>query len=141
MTCCCSWPEAVKADPADSLASCGHSDILTTQQVYQHDDMTSRADALSKVEQLYSQVVDGGHGRSRQISRQELEFLDNYWYARRDSNSRPLVPEFIHGQFLPIAEGRVQSVKRVMAAYTRAWLVGAVAVTLAVNSPTAREAV
>ena len=53
----------------------GHADISTTQEIYQHDDMGRRSDALGKLAGwLFSGSEDSG--RCRQFSRQPASFVE-----------------------------------------------------------------
>ena len=80
----------------DAQLIMGHSQISTTQQIYQHGDMGQRRTALQRVEEMFIQPVVH---HSRQLGQtlavkprflQGLSF-DYIWSRRRDSNPRPAV--------------------------------------------------
>jgi len=118
----------------DAQLILGHSDIATTQQIYQHDDMTSRLEALGKVEQVFMRTVANTSIRCRQISRQTLssvELLTSLFSGTPD-RIRTYDLWYRNSSNLGVA-ARVTEVKSFLDVCRRQWLVGVVAVRFAVN--------
>lgn len=64
----------------DAQLILGHSQISTTQEIYQHDDMEGRRDSLGKIEALFMSMSEGG--RSRQNSRKGQTLSSTPTYTR-----------------------------------------------------------
>ncbi|MFI9175975.1 tyrosine-type recombinase/integrase [Streptomyces lincolnensis] len=127
----------------------GHSRIVTTQEVYQHDDDDSRLAALqglsgillepieakttqSERSGLPSNVIDGNG--SRQISRQAAGFVDRLASIISGGAYRIRTDDLFHAMTThnTVAD-RVTEVDQRFQALRRTWLVGAVAVSAAVK--------
>jgi integrase len=120
----------------DAQLILGHSTVTITQEIYQHDDMVSRTEALAGVEKLFMRTV--GSMRCRQVqpsTKQIVEQLTTFYSGRRD-RIRTCDPRFwssISGS----VRDRLTAVDVVMQVCTRQWLLGVVAVSLAVKSSSA----
>jgi integrase len=65
----------------DAQAILGHASVLTTMEIYQHDDMASRTAALTKVENVFEKALDKenestNNNRCCQSSCQRLTFVE-----------------------------------------------------------------
>ncbi|MEU6757565.1 site-specific integrase [Streptomyces sp. NPDC046685] len=144
----------------------GHSTIAVTQQIYQHDTMDSRRDALSRMrvalipsggEVQAAGAIDGSG--SRQISRQTLtgSLLSDQIKSPRGSKNKPATGVPVAGWLndffgdltgnrtriarmktrnTPVCGGvqeRVIEVRHLAQVRERQWILGTVAVNLAVN--------
>jgi integrase len=113
----------------DAQLILGHSRISITQEIYQHDTMDSRREALQRVEKLFLRTV--GCTRSRQISRQTGNFVDaitssisgGVWRIRTAHLLRAMNEN-------DSSTARALSVRSLVTARMRHWLVGVVAVKL-----------
>ncbi|WP_328750549.1 site-specific integrase [Streptomyces sp. NBC_00285] len=135
----------------------GHSHVSVTQQIYQHADMDVKRDALEALQDVLSQPTDsaeksteGADGnRSRQISRQStFEAVVKRTQKTAKEKSPPLLwSTFFRGgpggarthdtllkrsNYCCVHE-RTTEVKKVMERRTRRWILGVVAVDLAVR--------
>jgi hypothetical protein len=143
----------------------GHSHVNVTQQIYQHDSMETRREALERMEEAFrateakpgiqvAAVNDGG--RCRQVSRQTVTLAGRFtpaWTTENTPTTEVTAGGVFHNFFgdptgnrTPIARMRNQNrgnfnsvVERATeadAAYRvrrRRWLIGAVAVSVAVK--------
>jgi hypothetical protein len=135
----------------DAQLILGHSDIAITQQIYQHDNMVSRRESLTRVETALQQASDtddaaqakepgqrgnvtDGNG-SRQLSRQATNFVDTFtsFLSGRGSGTRTCDTWFWSSNNLSL-ENRLTSVNLAIRDRRRAWLLGCVAVNLAVKT-------
>jgi integrase len=120
----------------DAQLILGHSTVTITQEIYQHDDMEGRTEALAGVEKLFMRTV--GSMRCRQVqpsTGQIVEQLTTLYSGRRD-RIRTCDPRF----WRPISgsvRDRLTAVDAVMRVCTRQWLLGVVAVNLAVKPSSA----
>ncbi|WP_217239783.1 site-specific integrase [Streptomyces sp. AC555_RSS877] len=137
----------------DAQLILGHSNIAITQQIYQHDTMDSRRDALNRMEHVLNTNYPDAEDRpgSRQISRQKeiesslsTQFVSSKekaprlisafsWLGWRDSNPRMLGPELDAAAPPRTWTSRLTEVDAHLHDLRRQWLLGAVAVNLAVN--------
>lgn len=130
----------------DAQGVLGHADVTTTMAIYQHEDMTSRTAALERVENLFERVlVNNKKGTSSndsyrccQSSCQPLSIIDAiqatlsvFRGASDGIRTRDLLD---HNQAKSNIHDRLQSVKSSMEVCTRQWMVGVVAVNLAVKN-------
>lgn len=135
----------------DTQLILGHSNISTTQQIYQHDNPETRREALRRVEallapadaedkdsqagepgSLWSSVVDGNG--SRQISRQGANFVDTVTSFLSGSSDRFRTCDLrLMRSAGASLEDRLTSVDEVVQCRRRQWILGCVAVNLAVK--------
>ncbi|MCX4699004.1 site-specific integrase [Streptomyces sp. NBC_01373] len=137
----------------DAQLILGHSNIAITQQIYQHDTMDTRRDALSRMEQALkaNHPNDEDRSGSCQISCQTANqsFLPTQfesrkekaprlisafsWLGWRDSNPRMLEPE-LSTTILPRTQAaRIKEVEGFLRARRGQWMLGIVAVSVAVK--------
>lgn len=125
--------KAAQVPARDAQLILGHSQISITQQIYQHDDLDSRREALNRVEKLL--LPSGDRGRCRQNSRQagseqqkrgsdEPLHLWSLWLRGQDSNLRPRGYELDKASLCE----RLTEVNRVLHDRRRQWTLGVVAV-------------
>ncbi|MEU0794860.1 tyrosine-type recombinase/integrase [Amycolatopsis sp. NPDC005961] len=133
----------------DIQAILGHSDVRTTG-IYEHVDLTSKRNALQKVE---GRLFRDAHNRggSRQISRQTADSDGSAGRGLREIFPKKIPTPSGVGTFFggssqtrtgdtrlfsktqgPISD-RLTSIKRIMQRHTHAWLLGSTAVSFAVN--------
>jgi integrase len=135
----------------DAQLILGHSNISTTQQIYQHDNPETRREALRRVEalltpadaenkdsqagepeSLWSSVVDG-YG-CRQISRQGTNFVDTVTSFLSGSSDRFRTCDLrLMSSTAVSLNDRLASVSLVVQQRRRQWMLGCVAVNLAVK--------
>ena len=117
----------------DAQLILGHSTVTITQEIYQHDDMESRIDALERVEQLFTPVESGE--RSRQKLPSEPNFVAHFTSLTfgRGDRTRTCDTRFWSSINSSVRD-RATEVNRVMDERRRQWLVGLVAVNLAVRA-------
>jgi integrase len=116
----------------DAQLILGHSTVQITQEIYQHDDMDSRVDALSRVEKVYLRVADGARSCQTLLSKANVVALLTTSIPGRGDRIRTCDTRF----WRSIDEGltcRLLSVRETAESRTRLWLCGAVAVSAAVN--------
>ncbi|MET9222819.1 site-specific integrase [Streptomyces sp. NPDC003300] len=137
----------------DAQLILGHSHVSITQQIYQHDTMDSRRDALKSMEGAYfPAAVEGDGNGSRQLSRQTSKmtslsdqfseptkksprlFSDFSWLGWRDSNPRMPVPKLESGLPHHPWQARITEVDAYWRVRRRTLIVGIVAVNLAVKT-------
>ncbi|MFB8777152.1 tyrosine-type recombinase/integrase [Streptomyces broussonetiae] len=123
----------------DAQLILGHADISTTQSIYQHDDMESRRQNLGRIEKILlreQESVGDGSG-CRQISRQRP------LYTRKLASSTTVIhgrsggirtpdPRFWSSNSTRL-EDRLTTINLAMQARRRKWLLGCVAVRIAVK--------
>ncbi|MBX7268829.1 site-specific integrase [Micromonospora sp. Llam7] len=123
----------------DAQLILGHADISTTQSIYQHDDMESRRQSLGRIEKLLlsQQEFVGDGSRSRQISRQQprytrkLASLTTVIHGRSGGIRTP-DPRFWSSNSTSLKD-RLTSINLAVRGRRRAWILGCVAVKLAVK--------
>jgi integrase len=128
----------------DAQIILGHSQVSVTQQIYQHDDLETRREALGRVEALLINPASGQEGRRcRQNSRQQSSFYTrqlpssvfnrlNHGAGRGSRTPEGVKPSDLQFHAQHLGE-RLQSIKQVQQARTRTWLLGCVAVKIAVK--------
>lgn len=116
----------------DAQLILGHSDISITQQVYQHDDMDGRRDALGRVERLFLRTV--GSVVAVRSSRQEQFSLIKLlrFYVAGVAGLEPTTPGFgaQHGTY---GQRRLTEVNSALNDCRRRRLIGVAAVSTAVS--------
>jgi integrase len=120
----------------DAQLILGHSNITTTQELYQHDDLTVRRDALRRVERLFFRTVGSLRCRQKQPSVPWFGVWDTAILSGGPSGDRThdtLLKSSISGS----VRDRLTAVDAVMQVCTRQWLLGVVAVNLAVKPSSA----
>jgi hypothetical protein len=121
----------------------GHSRVTTTQEIYQHDDLEDRRKGLGSLQKLLGDATsvrtrnDEVYG-VRQRSRQELPstwllsqqtLFDN---SGGDTGTR--TPDLLHAISIHSSvDDRVTEMNRIMNVRRRSWLLGLVAVRIAVK--------
>lgn len=110
----------------------GHSSLSTTQEIYQHDNLEGRYAALRKIEQVLHGADDRGALPSKLPSKSEtVEKIMSSTSGTRGgyrTHDLRLMRPIEH-----TLENRLTSIKRVAQCRTRTWLLGCVAVNLAVK--------
>jgi len=134
----------------DAQLILGHSNISTTQQIYQHDTMASRRESVGRIETVLQrtsesntaqaeepgQQVDVADGnRCRQFSRQATEFVDTFTSFLSGSSDRVRTCDLrLMRSTGASLKDRLTSVNEVVKCRRRQWILGCVAVNLAVKS-------
>jgi integrase len=110
----------------------GHADVSTTRSVYEHSDMNNRREALEKVERLFWRGSDSQRCRqllpsSHQIVEQLTTFISGAVAGIRTRDPRLTMT--------PVATvlDRLTEVDRAMNNRRKQWLLGVVAVSVAVK--------
>lgn len=119
----------------DAQLILGHSTVLITQEIYQHDDMDSRAAALASVEKIYLRAADGSRCRQSLPSKATVVALVTTTTPGRGDRTRTCDTRFWSWDEASLPD-RLTSVKRELEVAARQRLVGLVAVKIAVNPPT-----
>jgi hypothetical protein len=116
----------------DAQLILGHSTVTITQEIYQHDDMDSRVDALERVEQLFMRSV--GDVRCRQISPSDPTFVAQITSSISGRGDRTRTCDTRFWRSLELgAIGRATEVNLLSNARRWQWLVGCVAVKFTVK--------
>jgi integrase len=126
----------------DAQLILGHSSIIVTQEIYQHDDMAGRRSSLEQVESLltgqfspdtkkptYTRQMASNRGRCRQKLPSSRYFVDQITsiLSGGPGGTRTL-DTLLKSSTEASLDHRIQSVKAVMQARTRHWLLGCTAV-------------
>ena len=118
----------------DAQLILGHSTIAITQEIYQHDDLTTRRNALEKVERLFLRstgFVDVAVKNGRQATNSLYQLL--CFNLAGETGLEPATPGF--GALLPtLGDSRFAAVTLSANARRVLWILGCVAVTAAVKS-------
>lgn len=117
----------------DSQLILGHSTVTITQEIYQHDDMESRVAAIERMEQLFTRPTSGTRCRQNLLSdRNFVAYLTSSISGRGD-RTRTCDTGFWSSLDTGIAS-RATEVKRLLNECQRQWIVGVVAVNVAVKT-------
>ena len=116
----------------DAQLILGHSTVLITQEIYQHDDMDSRTEAMSRIEKIYMRVADGSRCRQILPSKADVVALVRQLSLAGETGLEPATLGFGGGQRDNLAD-RLTSVRAAVEARGRSWIVGTIAVNFAVN--------
>jgi hypothetical protein len=132
----------------DAQLILGHSNIVTTQQIYQHDDLDSRRDALERLEKQFSHDGNADSEEGSALPSKLPSTLVASLDAQREKTPswRLYLNKFMAGMegFEPPNAGtrsrsdltvgeRITEVERIVQTWRRTWFIGVAAVHLAVN--------
>jgi integrase len=130
----------------DAQLLLGHARVTTTQEIYQHDDMTQRRSVIERLEHALSQPKQKSDtvwyrlsaDRSRQLSRQVRDVVASIESSISGAGRGTLTPGLILGKSKHTTLGQqLTSVDEAARSYARIRKIGCVAVNLAVKSPSA----
>jgi integrase len=128
----------------------GHARVTTTQELYQHSDLTSRREGLKQLEAAFqhdrpehkssqsvetgSLMVAGDGNGSRQVSRQTAHLVDQFTSLVSGAGEETLTLDLFLGKstLYGVAD-RITEARRLYAVRARQHALGIVAVNLAVN--------
>jgi integrase len=118
----------------DAQLILGHASPWMTEQIYQHDDMTSRTGALTKIESLFTHALESESERCRQDSRQKTSVVEiiTSVLSGGPGGTRTL-DTLLKSSIEDGVYARATEVNRVMNERRRCWVVGVVAVNVAVK--------
>jgi hypothetical protein len=120
----------------DAQLILGHSQISVTQEIYQHDDMAARRSTLGRMEALLLKTAAYGRNslRCRQKQPSNLNFVATITsiISGGPGGTRTL-DTLLKSSINDSLEVRLTSVKQVAQRRTRQWLLGCVAVNVAVK--------
>jgi integrase len=119
----------------DAQLILGHSTVIITQEIYQHDDLDSRHKSLERVERLFLRAPARPRCRQEQPSASQIVEHFTSIESGRGDRIRTCDLRFWRSISGP-DQNRAQSVRAVMEARTRLWLMGLVAVSVAVKKST-----
>jgi integrase len=120
----------------DAQLILGHSHVSTTQQIYQHDDMSTRLEALGKVEKLFMRTVGNVSTRSRQFSRQAQVFVEQITSLTSGTPDRIRTYDLWYRNSInSTLYDRATEVNRLLNDCRRQWLIGIVAVNYCRQTP------
>jgi integrase len=118
----------------DAQLILGHASSWMTEQIYQHDDMASRQEALESVENLFTCTSVSGSERSRQYSRQHPEIAEEVQaFVSGGPGGTRTLDTLLKSSIDASACCRAAEVNQLMNARRRCWLLGLVAVKVAVK--------
>ncbi|MCA1606768.1 MAG: site-specific integrase, partial [Acidobacteria bacterium] len=120
----------------DAQLILGHSQVSVTQEIYQHDDMADRRSTLGKIEALLLQTAVYGRDRARcrQTQPSNWNFVATITSIISGGSSGFRTHDtLLKSSINDSLEARLASVKQVAQRRTRTWLLGCVAVNLAVK--------
>lgn len=146
--------KSLKIPVRDVQLILGHANIVTTQQIYQHDTLDSRRQALEQVEDLLkhgsqdgdpdssppdgsggSSPTDSGSSGSRQNQPSALSILLQKAFSISGGAWGIRTPDLLHAICDERGmQERVQGINGAINACRRQWILGLVAVTVAVKS-------
>jgi len=112
----------------DAQLILGHSDISTTQGVYQHDDMEHRRNSLRQVENLFVNQIESTRCRQIQPSTSRYTRTLTSSTSGRSGGIRTPDPRF-WSSTPPTLQEHLTSIKLTMRGRTSAWMLGCVAVS------------
>lgn len=119
----------------DAQLILGHARVSTTQEIYEHGNMELQRKALGKIEKLFMQSTSSGRTRYRQRSRQNCFWNELFTTINGGAGDGTLTRGLILGKYprLVLYERATEVLSAVKRAQCQ-WLVGVVAVNLAVRS-------
>lgn len=135
--------KALGVPARDAQLLLGHARISTTQELYQHDSLDSRREALEQVEKLLAHDASGGDSGYKRVRGR----MDCRQYVPSTLQKRQLIVGYNSGgawgirtpAFLRAMQAdagicdRITGVKEEVRTSTRSWALGMVAVTIAVK--------
>lgn len=118
----------------DAQLILGHASSWMTQQLYQHDDMASRQEALAKVEAVFTRASASTRERCRQFSRQKAVVVEQITAILSGGPTGTRTQDtLLKSSFEATGAERFTEVNRAITGCRRQWLIGLVAVNLAVK--------
>ncbi|MET8524716.1 site-specific integrase [Micromonospora sp. NPDC005172] len=116
----------------DAQLILGHSSIAVTQEIYQHDSLESRREALEGVERMF--LRDTNSAVAVNYCRQTYFPITSLCSSSLagETGLEPATPGF-GAQKLPFEAGRLTSVRSYVEGRLKQWLLGLVAVSVAVK--------
>ncbi|MFC5289376.1 tyrosine-type recombinase/integrase [Actinokineospora guangxiensis] len=122
----------------DTQLILGHARVSTTQEIYQHDDIGTRRLSLERIERLLTASepeVEADGDRCRQNCRQTAVRRLLKTAANSGAGWGTLTPGLFHGKTVEATLlDRITSVKETMRVRLGRWILGCVAVSVAVNT-------
>lgn len=121
----------------------GHSRLTTTQEIYEHDDMADRREDLQLLEVALGSPTDGSGSsgdddaaaaRSRQELPSNVDILTINEITNFGGDTGTRTPDLLHAISITSSVGeRATEVKRALDECRKQWLLGLVAVSVAVK--------
>ncbi len=123
--------------PRNAQTILGHAHVSTTQQIYQHGSMQGRREALEEFQKLLhdAREIEGNSRRSRHIQPSRPDCVAKITSVLSGTPGRIRTCDHLVRSSVPLSSAdRLTSVKQVAQRRARTWLLGCVAVSIAVKN-------